>query len=390
MRFSTIVSLLIAIILAFAAVFGARTWMGAERQELAENFQSQLEAQVNATEAAAAEQIAAERAAAESAAAESAAALLAQQRQSEPEPRDFETIVVASEAISTTDRIDQTSVREVEWAGDFRPEGSFSTIEELIASSGEEDARYALVNISRGEPILASRISGAGQRVKLSTLLAPGMSAVSIQVDATRGVAGFIIPGDRVDVVIVRGSAADVLLQGIKVVAVDQLASDQVEGAVVARTVTFEVSTEEAQKLILGADIGSLSLTLREQTSTDITDYERVTVANLFELDAAEDLVASNLAQAVADQADERIASLESMMQEWSEGVSEKVDELEAQLAESDDQSAVTSLPAVEPIFTPVRRTVSVIRNGQRADYSVNRTDAELGDDFVSVADETE
>jgi pilus assembly protein CpaB len=368
MRFSTTVSLLIAIILAFAAVFGARTWMGAERQELAESFQSQLEAEINATEAAAAEQIASERAAAER-----TAALLAQQRLPDPVERDFDTIVVASEPISTTDRIDQTSVREVEWAGDFRPDGSFATIEELISGSGDEDARYALVNISRGEPILASRISGAGQRVKLSTLLAPGMSAVSIQVDATRGVAGFVIPGDRVDVVIVAGRSADVLLQGIKVVAVDQLSSDQVEGAVVARTVTFEVSTQEAQKLILGAEIGSLSLTLREQTSTDITDYERITVADLYGLDAAEDLVASNMARVEADQAEERFASLEAMVLEMNDGVSEKFNEIEEQLAQPVVENTVANLPIVEPIIQSVRSTVAVIRNGQRAEYSVNR-----------------
>jgi pilus assembly protein CpaB len=368
MRFSNIFSLLIAIVLAVAAVIGARTWMGAERQELAENFRSQLEAEVNATEAAAAEQIASERVAAET-----AASLLAQQRQPDPVEREFDTIVVASEPISTTDRIDQTSVREVDWVGDFRPDGSFATIEELITSSGDEDARYALVSISRGEPILASRISGAGQRVKLSTLLAPGMSAVSIQVDATRGVAGFVIPGDRVDIVIVAGRSADVLLQGIKVVAVDQMSTDQVEGAVVARTVTFEVSTQEAQKLILGAEIGSLSLTLREQTSTDITDYERITVADLYGLDAAEDLVASNMARVEAEKAEARFASLEAMVLEMNDGVSEKFNEIEEQLAEPVVESTFTSRPIVEPVIQSVRSTVVVIRNGQRAEYSVYR-----------------
>ena len=85
------------------------------------------------------------------------------------------------------------------------------------------------------------------------------MKAVSIRVNDVLGVAGFVLPGDRVDIMLTRsdkavGTYTDVLLQGVKVLAIDQTADDRADKPSVARTVTFEVSTQEAQKLTLAAN----------------------------------------------------------------------------------------------------------------------------------------
>ena len=92
-----------------------------------------------------------------------------------------------------------------------------------------------LAAIARKEPILRSKITAPGQRATLSTTLDPGKRAVTVRVDDVRGVAGFIQPGDRVDVVLIRTEAesksgegySDVILQFVKVLAIDQITGER-------------------------------------------------------------------------------------------------------------------------------------------------------------------
>ena len=103
-----------------------------------------------------------------------------------------------------------------------------------------------LTAIEANEPILASKITGAGQRATLSAVLQDGMKAVTIRVNDVEGVAGFVLPGDRVDVVLTRQqdklvAAADVVLQNVRVLAVDQVADERAEKPSIAKAVTLEV-----------------------------------------------------------------------------------------------------------------------------------------------------
>ena len=126
-----------------------------------------------------------------------------------------------------------------------------------------------LAAIETNEPVLALKVTGPGQRATLSALVGPGMKAVTIRVNDVEGVGGFVLPGDRVDVVLTRqiekGSAStDVVLQNVRVLAVDQSADERAAKAAVAKSVTLEVSTVEAQKVWLASSVGSLSLLLRK------------------------------------------------------------------------------------------------------------------------------
>jgi pilus assembly protein CpaB len=112
------------------------------------------------------------------------------------------------------------------------------------------------------------------------------MTAVTVQVNEILGVAGFVLPGDRVNVLLTRsdkerGEYTDVLMQNVRVLAVNQLADDKSEKPVVAKAVTLEVSMEDAQKLVLAANVGRISLTLRQAGGSvgDIT--RRVTTTDL-------------------------------------------------------------------------------------------------------------
>jgi pilus assembly protein CpaB len=134
-------------------------------------------------------------------------------------------------------------------------------------------SRVALRPMQINEPILASKLSGEGQGASLAALLADGMRAAAVRVNDVSGVAGFIQPNDSVDVLITRqivGAAnreaqvTDVLLQNIKVIAIDQNTKNADGTPVLAKTATLEVTPVDAQKLALAQQIGQLSLVLRK------------------------------------------------------------------------------------------------------------------------------
>lgn len=205
-----------------------------------------------------------------------------------PETPD-NTIVVAAVPLRFGMTVDSGSLRSIAWQSDDIPEGAFRTIEDVIGETGKP--RYVMSAIEVGEPLLTNKITGPGQRATLSAALAPGMKAVSISVNDVLGVAGFVLPGDRVDVMLTRSSgnintsaasaSTGVLLQGIKVLAIDQLADERANKAAVVKTITFEVSTLDAQKLTLAQSIGTLSLALRDVASSEHETVEPVDVGDL-------------------------------------------------------------------------------------------------------------
>ena len=118
--------------------------------------------------------------------------------------------------------------------------------------------RVVLTAIEANEPMLSSKITGPGQRATLSAVIADGMRAVTIRVNDVDGVAGFVLPGDRVDVALTRqadkNNTNDVVLQNIKVLAIDQTADERTDKPSIARAVTLEVDSTDAQKLALAVD----------------------------------------------------------------------------------------------------------------------------------------
>ena len=123
--------------------------------------------------------------------------------------------------------------------------------------------RVVLASIEANEPVLASKITGPGQRATLSAVIGAGMRAVTIRVNDVEGVAGFVLPGDHVDVLLTRlpdkrSGDTDVVLQNVKVLAVDQLADDSSEKPAVVKAVTLEVDTVSAQKLSLAGSLVEL------------------------------------------------------------------------------------------------------------------------------------
>src|SRR6266480_2559867 len=149
-------------------------------------------------------------------------------------------VVVAAESLAYGATVTADSISEVPWFTSAVPEGAFAAKDDLLTGG----RRIVLSPLKRGEPILSSKVTGPGQRASLATLLDEGKRAVTVRVDDVRGVAGFVLPGDFVDLVMIRtvrgGSGStenisDVLLQHIKVLAVDQLANERQETPTVVK-----------------------------------------------------------------------------------------------------------------------------------------------------------
>ena len=188
-------------------------------------------------------------------------------------------IVVAAEPLAYGATVTSDSITEVPWFTSAVPEGAFTAKDDLLSGG----RRIVLSPLKRGEPILSSKVTGPGQRASLATLLDEGKRAVTVRVDDVRGVAGFVLPGDFVDLVMIadevsskRQSYSDILLEHVKVLAVDQIASEADGKPTVARAVTVEVTKEQAQKILLATNVGKLSLLLSRPTETNSDPNRRI------------------------------------------------------------------------------------------------------------------
>jgi pilus assembly protein CpaB len=193
-----------------------------------------------------------------------------------------QTIVVAKQSLRFGTELSASMLQEVPWPSDALPSGAFGKIQDIMSGG----RRVVLAAIEANEPVLALKITGPGQRATLSALVKPGMKAVTIRVNDVEGVGGFVLPGDHVDVVLTRqlekGSATtEVVLQNTKVLAVDQTADDRAAKATVAKSVTLEVDTVDAQKLWLASSVGSLSLLLRKAGETAEVRTRKITLKDL-------------------------------------------------------------------------------------------------------------
>ena len=210
--------------------------------------------------------------------------------ESTAKPAVTKTIVVAKQALRFGTELNASQLEEVPWPAEAMPAGAFAKVSDVLS----QGRRVVLAAIEPNEPVLALKITGPGQRATLSALVKPGMKAVTIRVNDVEGVGGFVLPGDRVDVVLTRqidkGQAStEVVLQNTRVLAVDQSADERAAKDAVAKSVTLEVTTVEAQKVWLASSVGSLSLLLRKAGETAESQTRKITLNDLGSNDAPAD-----------------------------------------------------------------------------------------------------
>jgi pilus assembly protein CpaB len=213
----------------------------------------------------------------------SQAEMRARSLDAQKKPLATKTIVVAAKPLRYGHELAAASLREIPWPEAALPAGASATISDLL-SGGK---RIVLSAIEVNEPVLSVKITGPGQRATLSALVQPGMKAVTIRVNDVDGVGGFVLPGDRVNIALTRqidkeNASTQVVLQNVRVLAIDQVADERVANPAVAKSVTLEVDTVGAQKLGLAGTIGTLSLMLRKAGEPDTEKPLQVTIKDLF------------------------------------------------------------------------------------------------------------
>lgn len=187
-----------------------------------------------------------------------------QQRNAQAAERQQTTkIVVASQPLEFGTAVTAQNIALHDWPEASVPAEAFHSIDEILT-----EGRVALRPVVAGEPLLASKLSGKNGRATLAAVLPDGLRAVSVPVNPTTGVSGFVLPGTLVDVILTRPIGedirSDVILQNAQVLAVDQGADEKDGEPKVAKNATLAVSLRDAQRLAVAGQMGTLSLALRK------------------------------------------------------------------------------------------------------------------------------
>lgn len=179
-------------------------------------------------------------------------------------------VVVAKRAIPRGASIDESRLEIQQWPVDDVPEDSFRD----IAAIGSTDfaVRRALMPIEAGQAIHSTALTEVGQRPTLAARLENGFRAYSLRMSDVTGVGGFVLPGDRIDILFTwdrnpdsksQDLVTEVLLQDIEVLGVDLNDDMADETPKVFKTATVSVQVEDALKLSLASQTGTLSFVLR-------------------------------------------------------------------------------------------------------------------------------
>jgi len=153
----------------------------------------------------------------------------------------------------------------VSWSqGDIGP----SFISQDAHKIEEYNGGVARRAIGAGEPITTLSIVRANEGGFMSAVLTPGKRAVSIAVNPTSGNAGFIFPGDKVDLILTHkipnGTlASETFIEDVRVLAIDQMLDNPENKAVIAKTITLEVAPKQAEMINVAANLGGISVSLR-------------------------------------------------------------------------------------------------------------------------------
>lgn len=211
-------------------------------------------------------------------------------------PKPTVAILVAKKALPSGTFVKQDDLRWLPW-----PEGAID--QSYILQSKRDLKSFAGAVVRRGilagEPITDARLVKPGDRGFLAAVLAPGLRAIAVPVNATSAIAGLVFPGDRVDLLLSHRYnvidpddpnkrhphvATETVLTNVRVLAIDQSTDDQKKKPDVPKTATLEVTPRQAEMVATAMDLGKLSLSLRSlaRPGTEDDDADRTTDEGTF------------------------------------------------------------------------------------------------------------
>ncbi len=193
-------------------------------------------------------------------------------------------VVIATTEIPSGQPLAEPQLRIVRWPAGQTPSGTFQRIEEVVGQT----PRQTLV---AGEPVLAGRLASRSEGQGLAAILEKGARAMAVKVDQVVGIAGFVQPGDRVDVITTitvdeetRGMLATkppriskIILQDVLVLAVGEHLTTDGAKPVTVQVVTLQVQPDESERLALASQFGKIQLTMRARVDRDMVATAGVT-----------------------------------------------------------------------------------------------------------------
>lgn len=188
----------------------------------------------------------------------------------EAAPDPTSEILVAAEDIGLGDRVTAAQFRWQSWPDHLRHDG-FIVRDSAADAAARLDGAIARSRMVAGEPILPGKLAEPGSGL-LAALLMEGERALAVRITAENTAGGLVVPGDRVDVLLVRNqrnargedaTMAETILRNIEVLAIDQQAGDPEPGAFVGRTATLRLTAEQAERLAAAEASGRIALALR-------------------------------------------------------------------------------------------------------------------------------
>ena len=171
--------------------------------------------------------------------------------------------VVAARPLPLGTKVSQGDVKVVAWPAENPIPGGFTSVEQVVN-------RGLLVAVQQNEPLTDKNLAVPGAGAGLPPTITPGMRAISVRVNEVVGVAGFVLPGNRVDVMVIlpqgTDSIARVVVSNVQVLTAGTR-YDQEDGkqgnAIPSSVVTLLASPEDAERIVLAASQGQIQLTLR-------------------------------------------------------------------------------------------------------------------------------
>lgn len=178
-------------------------------------------------------------------------------------------IVLSARSLPVGAAVTERDVKLVAWPGDALPSGYIRSVQDAVG-------RGVITPVAENEPLLAAKMSTKEAGGGLPIIIRDGMRAVSVRVDEVIGVAGFVLPGTRVDVMLTLDKGptraqgtTKTLLQNVQTLAAGQSVTRDKEGKPQTVTVvTVLVSPDDAELLALAAKEGRLQLALRNTLDT--------------------------------------------------------------------------------------------------------------------------
>ena len=181
------------------------------------------------------------------------------------EASDVEIVVAAAIAIPYGTKIDERHTKVIEIPKGTAPEGAIRSLEDI-------SGKVAKQPMTRGEILLGPRFADHAAGSTLAALIEENKRAITLRVNDVVGVAGFLLPGNRIDVLATRKvggrAVTETVLFDLKVLAVDQTTSTEKNEPVIVRAVTLEVTPQQSHTLVKARSEGSIQLTLRNPLDT--------------------------------------------------------------------------------------------------------------------------